>query len=170
MQSMARKKVSSLMPTPAAIEEAAYAVFDRPGGEDLTRDAFREEVLGLLRHSGTATEKQIDALYKRIYGGASARKKSPAQLDAEIASALGKPKTSKTPEPPEPPSQLTRVKRVAAMMVDLLGDDDWNDVDFDKLASWLDLGPSWQPTTYSTRELAEQLLEQSLEAKHVAKD
>ena len=53
------------------VEEAAYAVFYRPGGEDLAPAEFHEEVLGLLRGSGLtkALEKQIDVLYKHIYGG-----------------------------------------------------------------------------------------------------
>jgi hypothetical protein len=54
------------------ITEAAYAVFYRPGGEDLTRAEFHEEVLGLLRGFGLFSaplEKQLDALYKHIYGG-----------------------------------------------------------------------------------------------------
>ena len=90
----------SKLKKPAAspvVEEAAYAVFDRRGGEDLTQAEFHEEVLGLLRNSSTAMEKQIDRLYKHIYGDSRGRsdkavkKKSPAQLDREIASALTGP-------------------------------------------------------------------------------
>lgn len=51
------------------IEEAAYVVYYRPGGEDLTRAEFHEEVLGRLRFASRAIEKQIDVLYKHIYGG-----------------------------------------------------------------------------------------------------
>ena len=57
------------------LEEAAYAVFERPGGEDLTRAEFHEEVLGLLQplawgSRGTAeTDRHIDTLYRHIYGG-----------------------------------------------------------------------------------------------------
>ena len=51
------------------VTDAAYAVFDRPGGEDLTRAEFREEVLGLLRHGGSGVDRAIDSLYKHIYGG-----------------------------------------------------------------------------------------------------
>jgi hypothetical protein len=53
------------------LEEAAYAVFKRVGGEDLTRAEFHEEVLGLLHQPGfTSAElnRHIDTLYKRIYG------------------------------------------------------------------------------------------------------
>ena len=51
------------------VTEAAYAVFDRPGGEDLTRAEFREEVLGLLRLSGAGVDRAIGTLYRHIYGG-----------------------------------------------------------------------------------------------------
>ena len=52
------------------IEEAAYAVFERPGGEDLTYAEFHEEVRGLLRGSylSSALNQHIDTLYRRIYG------------------------------------------------------------------------------------------------------
>ena len=57
------------------LEEAAYAVFERVGGEDLTRTEFHEEVRGLLRpfswgsRGSAETDRHIDTLYKRIYGG-----------------------------------------------------------------------------------------------------
>jgi hypothetical protein len=95
------------------------------------------------------------------------RKKSPKQLDAEIAVALAKkPSEIVTRGASQATSERVRVKRVAAMMADLMGDDDWYRVDLDQLASWLDLGPSWNPTSYSTRELAETLIEQSVEPHH----
>ena len=55
------------------ITEAAYSVFARPSGEDLTLDEFREEVRGLLRIGGSgivseSLDKAINALYKHIYG------------------------------------------------------------------------------------------------------
>ena len=57
------------------LEEAAYAVFERPGGEDLTRAEFHEEVRGMLRsgyewsRGSSEADRHIDTLYKRIYGG-----------------------------------------------------------------------------------------------------
>jgi hypothetical protein len=50
------------------IEEAAYAVFERPGGEDLSKEEFLEEVRGLLRGGGSSADRQINVLYRRIYG------------------------------------------------------------------------------------------------------
>ena len=57
------------------LEEAAYAVFERLGGEDLTRTEFHEEVRGMLRsgyawsRGSSEADRHIDTLYKRIYGG-----------------------------------------------------------------------------------------------------
>ena len=67
-----KKRASGAVIDPAKleeIEEAAYAVYYRPGGEDLTRAEFHDEVLGLLRFASRAIEKQIEVLYKHIYGG-----------------------------------------------------------------------------------------------------
>ena len=73
---LSRKLRSSTDPsvqrTAENLEEAAYAVYERPGGEDLTRVEFQEEVRGLLRPSGRSsaeTDRHIDTLYRRIYGG-----------------------------------------------------------------------------------------------------
>jgi len=96
-----------------------------------------------------------------------ARKKSSKQLDTEIAVVLSKkPSEIVKRHAAQATSERTRIKRVAAMMADLMGDDDWDKVDLDQLASWLDLGPTWNPTHYTTRELAEQLIEQSVEPHH----
>jgi len=100
--------------------------------------------------------------------------KTPKQLDAEIAASLvgGGKRSRKKPRglldkrAEADKQEQRRVRNVAAMMADLTGDDDWDAVDLDQLASWLDLGPSWAPTTFTTRELCEQLLEQSVEPHH----
>ena len=49
----------------ALIEEAAEAVYNRPGGEELTKDEFREEVYGFLNFPFDlrATEALVDKLY-----------------------------------------------------------------------------------------------------------
>ena len=78
---LSRKVFSSTDPsvqwTATELAEAAYAVFERPGGEDLTRAEFHEEVRGLLRPDarwsrGSAEidrlDRHINTLYKRIYG------------------------------------------------------------------------------------------------------
>jgi len=72
---LAKKPGPSRRPPPSEeITEAAYSVFERPGGEDLTLDEFREEVRGLLRMIGSeiasaSLDKAINALYRHIYGG-----------------------------------------------------------------------------------------------------
>ena len=72
---LAKKRGPSRQRIPSeAITEAAYNVFERPGGEDLTLDEFREEVRGLLRISGSgiidaSLDKAINALYRYIYEG-----------------------------------------------------------------------------------------------------
>ena len=70
------RKLPSSMASPSAqrtatdLEEAAYAVFERPGGEDLTRTEFHEEVRGMLRGMvPRGIDRHIDTLYRRIYGG-----------------------------------------------------------------------------------------------------
>jgi hypothetical protein len=72
---LAKKRGPSRQRLPSEdIMEAAYSVFERPGGEDLALDEFREEVRGLLHISGsgivsTSLDKAINALYRYIYGG-----------------------------------------------------------------------------------------------------
>src|SRR5436190_920453 len=99
------------------------------------------------------------------------QKRTAKQLDADIAASLARAKKKKpqgvvAQRAEQAKSERTRVKHVAEMMADLEGDDDWLEVDLDQLASWLDLGPSWSPTPYTTRELAEQLIEQSVQPQH----
>ena len=58
-------KVTSDSRERALIEEAAEAVYNRPGGEDLTKEEFREEVYGFLNFPFDlrATETLVDKLY-----------------------------------------------------------------------------------------------------------
>ena len=102
---LSRKVVSSTDPsvqwTASELAEAAYAIFERPGGEDLTRDEFYEEVRGLLRpddrwiRGSTDTDRlnrYLDTLYKRIYGEhpalvRPARSAVPPKMQAALALA-----------------------------------------------------------------------------------
>ena len=105
-----------------------------------------------------------------------ARRKTPrsSTLDAEVAASLTKRCKKRIGVEAQradyAKAEQKRVRRVAELMADLTGDDDWLRVSHDGLSSWLDLGPVWNPTSYSTRELAEQLIEQSVEPKHVDRD
>ena len=71
---LAKKRAPSQQRLPSEdITEAAYSVFERPGGEDLALDEFREEVRGILRIGGSgivaaSLDKAINALYRHIYG------------------------------------------------------------------------------------------------------
>jgi hypothetical protein len=67
-------------------------------------------------------------------------------------------------------TEAKRCKWVREMMADIMGDVEWLTVATDEgVFGWINLGPSWEPTTSTTRELCELLIEQSVAPEHCAR-
>lgn len=101
------------------------------------------------------------------------RKKSPAQLDREIAEVLtrapqhhatrkaGKRNPKKTPHE----IQTSRLKALRGIMVDALGDDAWLDTDLAEIEKWISVDEDLSDSAW-LREAQTQLLDASVSPEH----
>lgn len=75
------------------------------------------------------------------------RKKTAAQLDADIAAVLN--------EGVLHPKVRAKARSIASLMADILGDDGWGVIDLKELHKWVDL-------SRPDREITDELLEQGI--------
>lgn len=97
----------------------------------------------------------------------SMAKKTPAQLDREIAAALAKPRKGGARKKKESAHEIRtrRLKTLQGIMQDVYGDDGWEDTDLDKLEGWIDVDDdlpdrAWLDTAKN------QLVDQSVLPEH----
>jgi hypothetical protein len=81
-----------------------------------------------------------------------AKRKTAAQLDAEIADVLSAGIRH--------PKNRARARHIASLMGDLTGDEGWDAIDLEELHNWTDL-------SRPEREVTDELLAESLAPEHL---
>lgn len=94
-------------------------------------------------------------------------KKTPAQLDREIAYVLAKPRRTHARKPKRSPHEIRtgRLRSLQGVMTDVLGDDAWLETDLAEIEKWISVDDDLSDREW-IEEAKNQLVDQSVLPEH----